>query len=209
MFWKRTMMEKRATEPLYTYVGVLCAKCKTYNRQKSCFDPNTHVPYIVSDCYCCHHITDSLCCFVWIGFMWSFLLYFFSLVKGLSLSLTLSLPQSIALAIPTSRRFIHSMCIFSWVFVGSCHCVVFSLFILLIFILLEFFLSLLELGHQCVFPSARTFFVDAIFFENDPSVQCTICILSTKRWFYFRLFLGPVYLVQPPSLPLSIVPFIL
>lgn len=75
---------------MYTYVGVFYAQnVKLTIATKSCFDPNTHVPYIVSDCYCCHHITDSLCFFVWIGFMWSFLLYFSPSSKA-SLSLTLS-----------------------------------------------------------------------------------------------------------------------
>lgn len=196
---------------MYTYVGVLCAKCKTYNRHKKLLWSKYSRPV-----YCIgllllssYHRFSVLFCLDWFYVIISDI-FFLPRQRFLSLSLLLYLPQSVALAIPTSRRFIHSMCIFSWVFVGSCHCVVFSLFILLIFILWEcFFLSLLELGHQCVFPSPRTFFCRCDIFWKWPICSMYYMYSINQTMILFSSLSRSSLSHTTPSLPLSIVPFIL
>lgn len=91
---------------------------------KSCFDPNAHVRILYRIAIVVI-ISPIPYCLVWFYAIIShFIFGFFSHSK---------LVQFV-FVIRTSRRFIYSMCTFSWVFVGSCHSVVFFLFILLIFI---------------------------------------------------------------------------
>lgn len=121
-----------------------CFKCGIAT--KSCFDPNAHVRILYRIAIVVI-ISPIPYCLVWYYAIYSRWFFFVRCYRFVCIR-------------NSFEQQIYSMCIFSWVFVGSCHGVVFFLFISLIFICFSKF------GHQCVFPLANFFFPFAFTKRN-------------------------------------------